>query len=40
MINDLTIYDIICLGVNKAGVQRFDGHLYYFSWLDSDPSVR
>jgi len=26
--------------VNKAGVQRFDGHLYYFSWLDSDPSVR
>lgn len=26
--------------VNKAGVQRFGGHNYFFSWLDNDSSVR
>ena len=27
-------------GVNKGGVQRFNGHLYWFSWQDDDNSVR
>jgi len=26
--------------VNKGGVQRFNGHLYWFSWQDNDGSVR
>jgi len=26
--------------VNRGGVQRFGGHLYWFSWQDNDPSVR
>merc|ERR1711963_1333831 len=26
--------------VNKGGVQRFNGHLYWFSWQDNDNSVR
>ena len=25
--------------MNKGGVQRFNGHLYWFSWQDNDPSV-
>jgi len=25
--------------VNKGGVQRFNGHLYWFSWQDNDGSV-
>ena len=28
-----------CAGVNKGGVQRFNGHLYWFSWQDNDGSV-
>ena len=43
----LYIHDIIssvsiistCAGVNKGGVQRFNGHLYWFSWQDNDGSV-
>ena len=27
-------------GVNKGGVQKFGGHLYWFSWQDNDNSVR
>ena len=27
-------------GVNKGGVQKFGGHLYWFSWQDNDSSVR
>merc|ERR1712080_470284 len=26
--------------VNREGVQRFGGHLYWFSWQDTDPSIR
>jgi len=26
--------------VNKGGVQKFGGHLYWFSWQDNDNSVR
>jgi len=26
--------------VNKGGVQRFGGHLYYFSWQDTDNRVK
>ena len=25
--------------MNKGGVQRFNGHLYWFSWQDNDGSV-
>ena len=28
------------LGVDKGGVQRFNGHLYWFSWQDNDNSVK
>jgi len=26
--------------VNRAGVQKFGGHLYWFSWQDTDQSIR
>merc|ERR1712008_8022 len=26
--------------VNKGGVQKFNGHLYWFSWQDNDPNVK
>ena len=31
---------ILIPGVNRGGVQRFNGHLYWFSWQDNDNSVK
>ena len=27
-------------GVSKGGVQKFNGHLYWFSWQDNDANVK
>merc|ERR1712223_1474456 len=32
---------LLCRGrVSKGGVQKFNGHLYWFSWQDNDANVK